>query len=87
MNTPAWVVKSVSPENDYSLLLTFADGSTKRYDAKPLLEKQLYAPLRVLSVFQKAKVDGDTVAWSDDIDIAPEHLYERSVPVAIPEIS
>ena len=26
----------------------------------------------------KAHVDGDSVVWNDDIDIAPEHLYECS---------
>jgi len=27
-----------------------------------------------------AKVEGDTVVWNEDVDIAPEHLYEQSAP-------
>jgi len=30
-----------------------------------------------------AKVDGCSIAWSDDIDIAPEHLYEQSKAIDI----
>lgn len=30
MNVPAWVVKEVQPQNDYTLIITFADG-TKKY--------------------------------------------------------
>lgn len=29
MITPAWVVKEVQPKQDYTLLLTFADGTKK----------------------------------------------------------
>lgn len=78
MKTPAWVVKDVQPKEDYTMLLTFADGTRKIYDASPLLEKSIYAPLRNLSFFLQAQVDGASVSWSDEIDIAPEHLYECS---------
>lgn len=78
MNTPAWVVKEVQPRKDYTLLITFADGTKKIYDARPLLEKPIYAQLKNPAFFLKAEVDCDTVVWSDDIDIAPEHLYECS---------
>lgn len=82
MRTPNWVVKEVCPRNDYTLLLTFADGQHRIYDAAPLLQKPIYAELKNLSFFLSAKVDGDTVIWNEDIDIAPEHLYECSTPVA-----
>ena len=81
MNIPAWVVKDVYPKEDYTLILTFADGNKKLYDAKPLLEKPIYSELKNISFFLNAKVDCGTVVWSDDIDIAPEHLYESSVTI------
>ncbi len=31
--------------------------------------------------FLTAKADCGTVVWDDDIDIAPEHLYESSTPM------
>lgn len=76
MNTPAWVVKSVQPKPDYTLLLTFADGGQRVYDARPLLEKPIYAQLKSLPFFLGARAECGTVVWNDEIDIAPEHLYE-----------
>ena len=78
MKTPVWVVKEVQPREDYTLLLTFADGTEKLYNARPLLEKAVYAQLKNLSFFLDAKAECGTVVWNDDIDIAPEHLYECS---------
>lgn len=81
MKTPVWVVKEVQPSNDYTLLLTFADGEQKLYNARPLLDKAIYSPLKNPAFFMKARAECGTVVWNDDIDIAPEHLYECSVPV------
>ena len=81
MNNPAWVVKSVIPQKDYKLLITFEDGSKKKYDARPLLQKKLFEKLNNISFFMQAKAQYGTVIWDDDTDIAPEHLYDASVPV------
>lgn len=81
MKTPNWVVKEVLPKDDYTLFLTFADGTKKIYDARPLLEKQIYSKLNNLKFFMSAKPECGTVVWNDDIDIAPEHLYEHSLPI------
>jgi hypothetical protein len=80
MKNPEWVVKEVQPKEDYTLILTFADGVKKVYNARPLLEKAIYSQLRNLAFFLQAKVECGTVVWNDDIDIAPEHLYEFSKP-------
>lgn len=73
-----WIVTDVKANNDYTLILTFKDGKRKIYNALPLLEEVIYAPLKNLSFFLEVKVSGDSIAWNDDIDIAPEHLYECS---------
>ena len=78
MKLPVWAVKKVKPREDYTLLITFADGSDKIYDAKPLLDDEMFEPLKRLSFFMCASAECGTVVWSDDIDIAPEHLYEAS---------
>lgn len=80
MKNPVWVVKNVIAKEDYTLLITFADGEKKLYNARPLLEKSIYSQLKNLAFFMGAKADCGTVVWNDDIDIAPEHLYEMSVP-------
>ena len=81
MNNPVWVVKGVTAREDYTLLITFVSGDKRIYNARPLLEQPVYSPLKNLEFFMSAKADGGTVVWNDDIDIAPEHLYERSQPV------
>ena len=81
MKNPEWVVKKVRPGKDYTLLLTFEDGSVKIYDARPLLDKPICSELKNLAFFMRAKAKHGTVVWSDEVDIAPEHLYECSVPV------
>lgn len=81
MKNPIWTVTAVRPRQDYTLLLTFADGENRIYDAQPLLNKAIYASLKNLAFFLTAKAECGTVVWNDDVDIAPEHLYECSVPV------
>lgn len=81
MASSVWTVRKVQPQKDYTLFLTFADGSQKLYDAHALLENPIYEPLKNPGFFMKAKAECGTVVWNDDVDIAPEHLYECSVPV------
>ena len=81
MSLPEWNVLDATPRNDYTLLLTFQNGQKKVYDARPLLSKPIYSCLLSLPLFLSARVECGTVVWSDDCDIAPEHLYECSVPL------
>lgn len=78
-----WIVTGVTPEDDYTLLVDFADGKQKRFDMKPLISRGgVFERLKNLEFFKKAHVDRDTVAWDDVIDVAPESLYERGITIA-----
>ena len=81
MNNPVWVVNDVQAKTDYTLLITFVNGEKRIYNARPLLNKAIYSKLRNLPYFMSAKALCGTVVWDDDIDIAPEHLYEHSKSV------
>ena len=81
MANPVWCVAAVEPRKDYTMLLTFENGERRLYNARPLLDKPLCAALKNVGFFLKAKVAYGTVAWNDDLDIAPEHLYEASIPI------
>ena len=81
MPNPVWSVIAVEARRDYSMLLTFADGEKRLYDARPLLGKKVCERLQNVSFFMNARAMYGTVVWNDEIDIAPEHLYESSVPV------
>ena len=78
VNIPVWSVRKAEPHNDYTITLTFQDGSVRLYDAKPLLALAIYEPLRNPGFFMQARAECGTVVWNDDVDIAPEHLYEAS---------
>ena len=56
MKTPVWVVKEVIPKEDYTLLITFADGGKRVYNALPLLQKPIFADLKNLPFFFWSKV-------------------------------
>lgn len=75
---PLIYVCEVKAGDDFSLCLTFTTGERKIFDARPLLEKKIYAPLKSKRLFGKAYASGGGVAWNDDLDIAPEYLYENS---------
>ena len=79
MSRPNWIVKKVTPENNYILELVFEDGKVKKYDMKPYLEKGVFQRLKDPEFFKTVKVTGPTIAWGDEIDLAPETLYEKGI--------
>lgn len=76
-----WIVTDVAANSDYTLLITFTGGYKRIFDVRPLLEKKIFEPLKNLAFFLNAKAECGTVVWSDEVDIAPEYLYENSTPV------
>ena len=69
-------LQSVTPMEDYKLLLVFSTGEERIYDVAPLLEKPAFAALKNKELFALAHVEYDTVAWNDDIDLCPEALKD-----------
>lgn len=58
--------------------VVFDDGVSAAIDFPEYLDRRpVFAPLRELAFFQQASIDGDTIAWSNGTDIAPETLYEK----------
>jgi len=51
---------------------------TRIFDARELLEDKFFAPLKDMGLFLSAHRAGHSVVWSDEIDIAPEYLFENS---------
>lgn len=74
------VIRVVAKE-DFSLELWFDDGTHRLFDAKPYLERGVFTRLKDPSKFRQAFIGFDTVCWPGDIDIAPETLYDCSVPI------
>ncbi|MDR0872855.1 MAG: DUF2442 domain-containing protein [Prevotellaceae bacterium] len=70
-----WEVKSVKPLNDYLLALTFKNEEKRCFDMKPLLDIGVFRSLKDTEMFNTVRVCFDSIAWANDVDIAPETLY------------
>ncbi len=74
-------VKSVTPINNYNLILTFENGEKRRFDMNPFLDKGVFKELKDISKFNSVRLSFDTIEWDNEADIDPEILYKFSVLV------
>jgi Protein of unknown function (DUF2442) len=63
----------------FELDLSYADGTHRRFDMKPLLLVKPWNKIAALPLFKQVKVAYGTVVWPGEIDIAPETLLLDSV--------
>ena len=64
--------------DDMMKLLTFSNGEQRLFDAS-LLNGPAFAPLTDEKIFKDCKIVDGVVAWmNEDIDCAPEYMYEHS---------
>lgn len=80
MKRPDWIVRKVEALEDYRLRLFFENGDCRIFDMKPYLDEFPWRPLRNRALFALVHVAGDSVGWTEDIDMAPELLFEASSP-------
>ena len=75
---PIYRITSVVWVPPYSLRLGFNDGLTRTIDFKPILEGELYGPLRDPQVFAQVMIDKDihTVVWPCGADFDPATLHD-----------
>ena len=64
----------------YVLELEFENGERRLFDMSSLIDKKPFNRLKASNAFYGAHVDYGTVVWPGEIDIAPETLYELSIP-------
>jgi hypothetical protein len=74
-------IVSVVPTKDYQLDLEFKNGERRRFDMRPLLAIKPWNRISSLNLFERARVVYGTVVWPGEIDIAPETLYDDSIPL------
>ena len=77
-------IVQVIPNEDYTVYVYFEDGKIVCYDAKTLLKKKVFEPLKDINFFMNAcTILNGTLAWdvtgtrdcSKCLDIDPEMLY------------
>ena len=71
-------IVSVKPLDDMMLLLTFSTGEQRLFDAT-VLTGPAFAPLSDETIFRNCKLVDGVVTWNnEEIDCAPEYMYEHS---------
>lgn len=75
-------VVAVETQSGFLLDLEFENGERRRFDMTPYLHYPVYRRLENPGLFSCARAEHGTVVWPGDIDIAPETLYDMSIPLA-----
>ena len=68
-------VTHVKTQENFELLVTFADGARKVFSMLPYLQYPAFRLLKEPGKFALAHVSNGTVEWTDEIDISPDTLY------------
>jgi len=78
MKHPIYRITSLELVAPYALRLRFNDGLTRTIDFEPILEGELYGPLRDPRVFAQASLDPEihTVIWPCGADFDPATLHD-----------
>lgn len=72
---------NVLPLDNYILQVEFNNGEIRLFDVSPYLEKGIFSKLKNVAFFMRAHQEYGTVVWDETLDIAPETLYEKSIPI------
>ena len=87
-------VVQVIPMENYSVYVYFEDCKIVCYDMTQMIEKEVFRPLKDITVFQEAcTVMNDTLAWdiggnrdnTKCLDIDPDTLHD--LPTAVKKIA
>ena len=77
-------IKAVSVIDDNTLAIEFDNKQKKKYDITPLLEKEMFLPLKNSAFFNCVKVEqgGYAVVWDNKIDISEYELWRHGKPMS-----
>ena len=74
-------VVSVQTRDGHVLIVEFENGETRHFDMNRFFERKPFDRLKGSPLFEKARVEHGTVVWPGNVDIAPDTLYEASLPM------
>ena len=72
-----YLVKQAQYLHDYKIQLMFNDGKQGIVDLSNYTQRSgVFEAFKDLTYFKDFSLDGITLTWRDEVDIAPERLYE-----------
>jgi hypothetical protein len=78
MSHPIHRIESFEQTGTCALRVRFADGLVRTIDFAPVLEGELFGPLRDPVIFRQVKVDPEihTLVWTNGADFDPAALHD-----------
>jgi hypothetical protein len=76
------VIRIINAElqDEYKIIVEFSDGVNGIIDFKKILEedhREIVRELLNMELFKTVKVNLNTLCWDNDVDFAPDYLYEQ----------
>ena len=71
-------VTSASAVDDHTIRVIFANGQQGTVDFSPLIGNGPWTQLADPNFFRLAHAAYDTVIWTEDVDVAPEYIWEHA---------
>ena len=78
--TAPWRLTKVKPLKDYKLEVEFIDGTHGFIDMEQLIinpKAGVFAELRDINIFKQAHIKYGAVTWPNEIDLAPDAMYDE----------
>lgn len=70
-------------QKNYMILLTFTNNTQRILDVSPFLSFGVFQKLRDTDEFNRVKVGFGTIEWPCGVDLDPEFVWEKSIPVGV----
>ena len=80
-------VVSAEPLPDFQVRVVFDDGSSGIFDCSPFLADPFWKRLANPAFFRLVRAEYGTLVWPDDIDIAPEDVWEGAKRIPAPYVA
>ena len=68
-------IATIRANDDWTLDVAFNDGAERRFDVKPLLDCEAFAPLSNIGLFKRIHNGGYFVEWDNEADLSADTLY------------
>jgi len=73
-------VRSVKPNPDFTITITFINGETRVFDVKTFMNKGIFKELQDPGLFNSVKPFLGSIQWKNGQDFCPDTLYMDSLP-------
>ena len=70
-------VKTVIPNDDHILFITFSNGESGTLDMKPYLNFGIFKRIKDHNSFRQVYVAFDSIEWVAGVDLDPEFVYQK----------